>query len=402
MIKKERLSTHIPQNNQTNKPYIRLFLPAHIFILILILTYRSPNYKLKVELVKRRDFMGNIKDYFKNFKFSLNFVMQCVGYLILLAYIIIMAFGKFMFNPMNMFWRSMNFFVETGEFNIFIRVISYAIFFLGASWALRKILKFLAVPLKKGKAIVEIISSLIKYAAVITLLFFVLRGFGVDTTAILAGVGILGLIVGLGAQPLIADIIAGLFIVFEGVFEVGDIIVYNGFRGTVKEIGIRTTKIEDTGGNIKVVNNSKLQEIVNMTNQLSLAVCDIGIEYGESLERVEAIMKEELPKIKAAIPDIKEGPFYKGVAELADSAVIVRFVANCEEGARYQVERDMNRQFKLAFDKNNINIPFPQVVVNKPTVFEQTTAKQQIDAKAFVAEQKELSKGIAEGDANNI
>ena len=341
-------------------------------------------------------------NYFKNFKFSLNFVLKCFGYLILIAYVIIMAFGTLMFNPMNMFWRSMNFFVNTGEFNVFIRLISYFIFFLGASWVLRKVLSLLAAPLKKGKAIVEILCSLIKYAAVIVLLFFVLRSFGVDTTAILAGVGILGLIVGLGAQPLIADIIAGLFIVFEGVFEVGDIIVYNGFRGTVKEIGIRTTQIVDAGGNVKVVNNSKLEEIVNMTNQLSLAICDIGIEYGESLERVEAIMKEELPKIKAAIPDIIEGPFYKGVAELADSAVVIRFVANCEEGTRYQVERDMNRMFKLAFDKNNINIPFPQVVVNQPTEFEDVTKKQQSDAKVFVTEQKQLSKGIADSDANNI
>ena len=342
------------------------------------------------------------KNYFKNFKFSLNFVFQCVGYLILVAYVIIMAFGTLMFSPINMFWRSMNFFVKTGEFNIFIRLVSYFIFFLGASWAVRKVLKLLAAPLKKGKAIMEILCSLIKYAAVIVLLFFVLKSFGVDTAAILAGIGILGLIVGLGAQPLIADIIAGLFIVFEGVFEVGDIIVYNGFRGTVKEIGIRTTQLVDTGGNIKVVNNSKLQEIVNMTNQLSLAICDIGIEYGESLERVEAIMKEEFPKIKAAIPDIKEGPFYKGVAELADSAVIIRFAANCEEGTRYQVERDMNRQFKLAFDRNNINIPFPQVVINQPTEFEDVTKKQQREAHAFVTEQKELSKGIAEGDTDNI
>lgn len=348
---------------------------------------------------KIKDYFAN---YFKNFKFSLNFVFQCLGYLILIAYAIIMAFGTLMFNPMNMFWRSMNFFVNTGEFNVVVRLISYFIFFLGASWLIRKVLKLLAVPLKKGKAIVEIVCSLIKYAAVIILLFFVLRSFGVDTAAILAGVGILGLIVGLGAQPLIADIIAGLFIVFEGVFEVGDIIVYNGFRGTVKEIGIRTTQIIDAGGNIKVVNNSKLQEIVNMTNQLSLAICDIGIEYGESLERVEAIMKEELPKIKAAIPDIIDGPFYKGVSELADSAVVIRFVANCEEGTRYQVERDMNRMFKLAFDKNNINIPFPQVVVNQPTVFEDVTKKQQSEAKAFVTEQKVLSKGIADSDANNI
>ena len=139
-----------------------------------------------------------------------------------------------------------------------------------------------------------------------------------------------------------------------------------------------------------------------MTNQLSLAVCDIGIEYGESLERVEAILKENFPAIKAAIPDIKEGPFYKGVAELGDSAVIIRFVAKCEEGAKYQVERDLNRQFKLLFDKNNINIPFPQIVLNQPVEFKDATKTQQTAAGNFVKEQKELSKGIAESELNNV
>ena len=346
--------------------------------------------------------MESIKNYFKNFKFSLEFALKCAGYLILIAYVILMAFGTLMFNPMNLFWRSLNFFGKAVEFNIIVRIISYFIFFLGASWIVRKVLKLLAIPLKKGKAIVEIVCSLVKYVAVIMLLFCVLKAFGVDTSAILAGIGILGLIVGLGAQPLISDILAGLFIVFEGVFDVGDIIVYNGFRGTVKEIGIRTTQILDTGGNIKIVNNSSLKEVINMTNQLSLAICDIGIEYGESLERVEAILKANFDKIKEAIPDIKDGPFYKGVASLGDSAVIIRFAAMCDEGARYQVERDMNRQFKLLFDKNNINIPFPQIVLNQPTTFEDATKKQQIDAKNFVAEKKELSKGIADTDVNDI
>ena len=346
--------------------------------------------------------MESIKKYFKNFKFSLEFALKCAGYLILIAYVILMAFGTLMFNPMNLFWRSLNFFGKAVEFNTIVRIISYFIFFLGASWIVRKVLKLLAKPLKKGKAIVEIVCSLVKYVAVIMLLFCVLKAFGVDTSAILAGIGILGLIVGLGAQPLISDILAGLFIVFEGVFDVGDIIVYNGFRGTVKEIGIRTTQILDTGGNIKIVNNSSLKEVINMTNQLSLAICDIGIEYGESLERVEAILKANFDKIKEAIPDIKDGPFYKGVASLGDSAVIIRFAAMCDEGARYQVERDMNRQFKLLFDKNNINIPFPQIVLNQPTTFEDATKKQQIDAKNFVAEQKELSKGIADTDVNDI
>ena len=329
-------------------------------------------------------------------------IFKCIGLLIIAVYAVLLIFGNKIFDPLNGFWRSLNIFGTAGEFNPVIRIVSYAIFCLGASWIVRFVFKSVSKFLKKGRAIIDLVCSLVKYAAVIVLLFFILQTCGVDTTSILAGIGILGLIVGLGAQPLIADIIAGLFIVFEKIFDVGDIIVADGFRGTVKEIGIRTTQILDTGGNIKIINNADLKNIVNMTDQLSLAICDIGIEYGESLERVEAILKDNFDDIKKAIPDIKEGPFYKGVAELGDSSVVIRFAANCEEGARYQVERDMNRQFKLLFDKNNINIPFPQVVVNQPIEFEDATKKQQEDAHDFVSEQKELSKGIADTDANNF
>ncbi|MCR4726022.1 MAG: mechanosensitive ion channel family protein [Clostridia bacterium] len=346
--------------------------------------------------------LENTKSYFKNFKLSADFLIKAFAYAVLIAYIVLMAFGKFFFSPMNSFWRSLNFFLKAGVYNVPIRIASYIVFFLGSSFIIRVLLRLVAIPLHKGKAIVDILCSLIKYAAVIVLVFFVLKTLGVDTKAILTGIGILGLVVGLGAQPLIADIIAGLFIVFEKVFEIGDIIVVDGFRGTVKEIGIRTTQIVDIGGNVKIINNADLKTVINMTNQLSLAICDIGIEYGESLERVESILKANLPAIKEAIPDIKEGPFYKGVSELADSAVVIRFVANCVEDVKYQVERDMNRQFKLLFDKNNINIPFPQVVVNQPNSFADVTKKQKRDAEKFVEEQKELSKGLADGDVNDI
>lgn len=346
--------------------------------------------------------MGKIKDYFKNIKITFGFVVKCILLLILIAYVVIMAFGNSMFDSMSSFWRSLNIFGNAGEYNSVIRIISYVIFCFGLSWLLRFALKQTSKLMKRGRAVIDLTCSLIKYAAVIVLVFLILKTLGVDTTTILAGIGILGLIIGLGAQPLIADVIAGLFIVFEKVFDVGDIIVVDGFRGTVKEIGVRTTQIIDAGGNVKIINNSDLKTVINMTNQLSLAICDIGIEYGESLERVEAILKDNLSAIKAAIPDIKEGPFYKGVAELGDSAVIMRFVAKCEENAKYQVERDLNRQFKLLFDKNNINIPFQQIVLNQPVEFKDATKRQQKQADKFVEEQKELSKGIAESELNNI
>ena len=331
-------------------------------------------------------------------KIDSNFIFGCLLVLITIAYYSVLIAGKYIFEPADMFYRSYNIFSGAGDPNKPIRIASYVVFIFSASWIVRFVLGKFGLLLHKGRAIINLTCSLIKYAAVIVLAFMVLKTLGVDTTAILAGIGILGLIVGLGAQPLIADIIAGLFIVFENVFEVGDIIVVDGFRGTVDDIGIRTTKIEDVGGNIKVINNADIKTLVNMTQALSVANCEMSIEYGESLERVEAILAEALPKIKEAIPEIKEGPFYKGVSSFGESSVNLKFIAKCEEGARYQVERDLNRQFKLLFDQNNINIPFPQVVVNEPIKFENVTKKQQKAATAFVEEQKELSKAIPDGE----
>ena len=330
----------------------------------------------------------------------LGLTLKILGIAIAAAYFILLIIGKFVFKPTNVFWYSLNIFSGAGTPNQWVRVISYAIFIFTISWIARFLLKQLSKLLIKGNAIIDLLCSLIKYVSVIVLLFFILKAFGVDTTAIVTGLSIVTLIIGLALQPLLQDVIAGLFIVFEHIFEVGDIIVVDGFRGTVKEIGIRTSRIEDAGGNIKVINNSELKALVNMSDQLSIAAIDIGIEYGESLERVEAILKEHLGEVKKAIPEIAEGPFYKGVSELADSSVNLKFVAKCKEGSKYQVERDMNRQFKLLFDKYNVNIPFPQVVLNQPVSFEQASAKEIKDSKEFVKEQKDLSAHIRDENQN--
>ena len=333
----------------------------------------------------------------KNKNERLSLFEKIFGYVflgLLVVYAVLFFFGGMIFGKDNEFYRSLYLFSGAGDPNTLVRIISYSFFIFGISFILRLLLQLCLPLLKKTRGLLTILISVIKYAAVIVWLFFVLSSFGVDTAVILAGIGIVSLIVGLAIQPLLSDIIAGLFIVFEDVFSVGDVIVADGFRGVVKEIGMRHTQIVDDGGNIKVINNSDIRSMVNMTNQLSLAVIEIGIEYGESLERVEAILKNNLSKIKENIPAIQEGPFYKGVSALADSSVNLKFVAQCDEKMRYQVERDMNREFKLLFDKNNINIPFPQVVVNEPVSFEKATYKEKIAAKEFVEEQKEVSDGL--------
>ena len=321
-------------------------------------------------------------------------ILDIVLLSIAVIYFGFLIIGKFAFPEGNRFYESLNLFSGLGDPIKVVRVISLACFILSISWVVRFALKRVELLLHKGRAMMNLICSFIKYIAILILLFWVLNTCGVDTTTLLAGIGILGLIVGLGAQPLIADIIAGLFIVFEGIFEVGDIVVIDGFRGTVREIGVRTTQIEDAGGNIKVVNNSDIKTLVNMTSNLSVAVAEVAIEYGESLERVEAVLEANLGIIKEAIPDIVEGPFYKGVSELGDSGVTLKFIARCTENTKYQVERDLNRQIKLLFDANKINIPFNQVVVNTPPTFQKYDAGKKAAAKKFVDIQRDASRHI--------
>jgi small conductance mechanosensitive channel len=110
------------------------------------------------------------------------------------------------------------------------------------------------------------------------------------------------------------------------------------------------------------------------------------------------VIKNNLETIKKNIPQIVEGPFYKGVDALGESSVDLLFMANCKEEDIYIVQRAMNRELKLLFDENNINIPFPQVVVNEPVQFEDAnlSKKQERTAAKFVAEQQELSKEMEE------
>lgn len=250
---------------------------------------------------------------------------------------------------------------------------------------------------KRGKTISRLIMSFIKWAIALTAVFLVLDAWGVPATATLTGAGVLALIIGLGSQSLVADILAGIFIVFEGEFQVGDIVIIDGWRGEVKEIGMRTTKLLDAGGNLKIVNNSEIKTIINQTQELSLAKANVSVSYNVRIERVEAVIADNIAKIKEKIPAIEEGPFYKGVTELGESGVELLFVAKCKEDDIYQVQRDLNREIKIMFDDNNIEIPFNQLVVHMGEDADpQIVTKQDIrKADRFNEEQKELSQDIS-------
>ena len=273
-----------------------------------------------------------------------------------------------------------------------IQIIGLALTFAIALHYLAKIV----FHTKKGKTISRLVVSFLKWVIGLCAVFFILDAWGAPATATLTGAGVLALIIGLGSQSLVADILAGIFIVFEGEFQVGDIVIIDGWRGEVTEIGIRTTKLVDAGYNVKIVNNSEIKTIINQTQELSLAKAYVSISYGVRIEKIEAVIADNLDSFKEKIPAIVEGPYYKGVSELGESGVTLLFVAKCQEDDIYQVQRDMNREIKVMFDNNNIEIPFNQLVVHMGEDADQDKVSKKDVKKAdnFNEEQKELSKDI--------
>jgi len=272
-------------------------------------------------------------------------------------------FANIIANSIGKFFNIVDFF--SNNYVVVLESVTVVVFV----WILNKILLLLVhVLTKKGsrsETIGNLLKSVLKYLSVLIAVFLILFAWGVQTPTLLAGAGILGLAVSFGAQSLIEDVISGLFIIFEKQFSIGDIIQIDNFRGIVREIGIRATKFEDLNGDIKIINNSDIRGAINTSSQLSLAICHISIGYGEDILKVEDIILKNLENIKNAIPDIVEGPVYKGVDSLGDSSVVIRVQARTHELKKYQVARDLNKEMKLLFDKYHIQIPFPQLVIHQ-------------------------------------
>ena len=303
---------------------------------------------------------------------------RLIGIIVILLILLILNFPRlcFFLNPSQReavklfnetyFGRFMPLKSETGGFD-FMRLVALALMILGC-WAVYRVIVWIFSKIKlrdhRAETVKGLILNIIHYAVVIFGVIFGLSILGADVLTVIAGLGILALIIGFGAQSLIEDMFAGFFILFEGRFFVGDIISVEGFRGTVKSIGIVTTQIADIGGNIRIINNSSIRTMTNLSNAPSAAVVNVGIAYGADLCKAETVVKELCEKLPGKYPELfKEQPRYMGVEELNESSVDLRVVANVEEEKVYNARRALNRELKLALDEAGIEIPFPQVVV---------------------------------------
>jgi len=215
------------------------------------------------------------------------------------------------------------------------------------------------------RSILSIISSVLKYVAAIVILCWGLAILGVNVSTIVASVGIVALILGFSAESLIADMVTGAFMIFENQYNVGDIVEVDGYRGTVTSIGLRTTCITDPGGNVKIVNNSAMKNILNRSDKPSRAISVIAVPYGTDFDKLESQIPALLEEILAKHEDVfKATPIYLGVDQLADSGVVLKFVGEVDENNIFSGGRILNHDLLLGFKKLGVECPFPQVDVH--------------------------------------
>ncbi|MFW5751737.1 MAG: mechanosensitive ion channel family protein [bacterium] len=216
----------------------------------------------------------------------------------------------------------------------------------------------------------DTLMGVVKIAGNITIwsivLMIVLKKIGIDIAPLIAGVGIVGLALGFGAQELVRDIISGFFMLLEDHVRTGDVAILNGTGGLVENINLRTITLRDFAGVVHVFQNGKINSMSNMTKEWSAMVFDIGVAYKEDTDKVAEVMKtvgEELygdPEFKDMILEPIE---IFGVDNFADSAVVVKARIKTKPIKQWTVGREYRRRLKKAFDSERIEIPFPHQTI---------------------------------------
>ena len=158
----------------------------------------------------------------------------------------------------------------------------------------------------------------------------------------------------MGAQSLVADVLAGITIAFSDEYQIDDYIDVNGFRGWVQDIGIRATVLVNNDGNLKHFNNRDMRNILNLSRSNCSYTVNITLAGDQPLQQVEALLRRELPRIGQAIPEIIEGPEYKGVVDFTADHVTIAIATVCTERNYGKVRRSLNREIWLLLEENGV------------------------------------------------
>ena len=201
------------------------------------------------------------------------------------------------------------------------------------------------------------------FTIVILAMFSVVAILGVNIAPILAGAGILGLGISFGAQSLVKDIINGIFILIEDQFGVGDVIDVGGFSGFVEQLNLRTTQLRSADGELITIPNSAITVVQNSTSSWSRVNIGVGVAYGTDIDRAIAIISEVANEMSLELPWkllILEPPIVLGVDDFGADGITIRVWIKTQPLKQWMVGREYRRRLKITFDREDIQVPFPQ------------------------------------------
>ena len=190
----------------------------------------------------------------------------------------------------------------------------------------------------------------------------VLSEVGLDIGALIATAGIAGLAVGFGAQTLVKDVIGGIFLLFDDILHVGDLVTIDGHTGTIEEIGVRLIKLRKFDGELVMIPAGEVRTFGNKSVQWARAIVPVGLSYGQDVDAILPVMERVATEWVAEHEDIvlDESPQVQGLMDFGDSSVTARVVVRVAPGEQYAAERELRQRLKRAFDTKGIEIPFPQ------------------------------------------
>lgn len=210
---------------------------------------------------------------------------------------------------------------------------------------------------------VGLIQSILKYIIYFVVAMMALEDLGIDPTPILAGAGIVGLTVGLGAQTIVQDLLNGLFLLFEDQILQGDYIKIGDTEGQVEQMSLRLTRVRDRFGRLHILRNGQVQNVINYSRGWTLTVVEMSVSYEDDLGKALQVITESISQLPALLPtQVLEMPQMKGIETIGDSALMIRIETKVAPGTHFDVKRFLNRLLVDGFAKHGLEIPYPKSV----------------------------------------
>src|ERR1700754_1081825 len=214
------------------------------------------------------------------------------------------------------------------------------------------------------EALASVLRSLLTFVIYAVALFMILGEVGIELGPLLAGAGIIGVALGFGSQSLVKDFLSGVFILIEDQFGVGDIVnLDNETSGTVEAVSLRTTRLRSVDGTVWHVPNGEIRRVGNQSQHWSRALIDIEVAYETDLEHAQSVIASVAHEIASTDNDVLDEPEVWGVEALGANGVMIRLVVKTRPSEQYRVSRELRARLKAAFQREGIEIPFPQQTV---------------------------------------